>query len=94
MRQLQRSSNPPTPHVWLTCVTRLTLAHVLARITAEYGPTFASVTEEKLQTEIDKRDDEDVDMDDATSTQDSKKQVTREELIRIVQYTFRQLRLI
>jgi mediator of RNA polymerase II transcription subunit 17 len=68
-------------------VARLTLAHVLARITTEHGPTFANVTEEKLQTQIDKLDDDDddADMEDVNPNNDAK-QVTREDLIKIVQY--------
>jgi hypothetical protein len=65
--------------------TRLTLADVLARITAEYGPTFASVTEDKLQAQIDKSDVDDVDMEDLNDTPDIQTQITREELIKIVQ---------
>jgi hypothetical protein len=67
-------------------ITRLTLAHVLARITAEHGPTFADVTEDKLQAQIDKEEGGDVDMEDADVKEDVKKQVTREDIIKIVQY--------
>jgi Subunit 17 of Mediator complex len=66
-------------------VTRLTLAHVLARITTEYGPSFANVTEDKLQSQIDKQQDKDVDMEDVANQDENKKAVTREELIKIVQ---------
>lgn len=75
-------------------MARLTLAHVLARITTEHGPTFANVTEEKLQTQIDKLDDEDdADMEDINPNNDAK-QVTREDLIKIVQYSPQLTRLI
>jgi len=66
-------------------VTRLTLAHILARITAEYGPTFASVTEEKLQAEIEKSQDKDVEMEDVAPTEENANLVTREELQKLVQ---------
>jgi hypothetical protein len=65
------------------CVTRLTLAHVLARITSEYGPTFSSVTEQKLESLINDPPVEDVEMEDV----DTPKLVTREDLIKIVQYS-------
>jgi hypothetical protein len=67
------------------CVTRLTLAHVLARITTEYGPTFANVTEDKLQAQISSSQDQDVVMENASPTPDVTKSISREELIKIVQ---------
>jgi hypothetical protein len=70
-------------------VTRLTLAQVLARITSEYGPTFANITEENLQVQIDKQQSGDVEMEDVPDKDDSKKPITREELIKIVQYRSR-----
>jgi Subunit 17 of Mediator complex len=94
MRQLRLNSilslSSFPPHVFLHpaanwCVTRLTLAHILARITTEYGPSFANVTEDKLQSQINKQQDEDVEMEDVADQDETKKAVTREELIRIVQ---------
>ena len=67
------------------CVTRLTLAHVLARITTEYGPTFANVTEDKLQAQISSSQDQDVVMENASPTPETTKSISREELIKIVQ---------
>jgi len=67
-------------------VTRLTLAHLLARITSEYGPSFATITEDKLQAQIDKQQDNEIDMEDADAQKEPTKLVTKEELTRIVQY--------
>ena len=70
-------------------VTRLTLAQALARITSEYGPGFANVTEEKLQAQIDKPQDEDVEMEDVGGKDETTKTITREELVKTVQYVHR-----
>jgi hypothetical protein len=64
---------------------RLTLADVLARITTEYGPSFANVTEDKLRTHIGQGPEDDVEMDNVATQSDIKKTVSREELVKIVQ---------
>ena len=67
-------------------VTRLTLSHVLAQITTQYGPTFANVTEDKLQSLVDDQKPDDVAMEDAGTQEDSSKATTREELIKTLQF--------
>jgi Subunit 17 of Mediator complex len=68
------------------CVTRLTLSHFLSRITTQYGPTFASVTEDKLQSLVDDQKPDDVDMEDAAAKDEASRAATREELIKTLQY--------
>jgi len=67
------------------CVTRLTLAHLLARITAEYGPNFANVTEEKLLAQINRLPENELEMENGAQLDVSGKTMSREELVKTVQ---------